>query len=60
LSQILPRAGYQGRVCLVTALRPDSVVKDDVIPHLLRTAPQPMFVTLDWRHFWERMAGCLR
>jgi hypothetical protein len=45
---------YRGRVCFIGSLRPGSVVKDDSIPHLLRTAQQPTFVTQNWRHFWER------
>jgi hypothetical protein len=46
---------YRGRVCFIGALRPGSVVKDDGIPHLLRTVPQPTFVTQDWADFWQRV-----
>jgi hypothetical protein len=45
---------YRGRVCFVGALRPGSIVKDDSIPHLLRAARQPTFVTQNWKHFWQR------
>jgi hypothetical protein len=53
LDEILAR-WYRGRVCFIGALRPGSIVKDDGIPHLLRTARQPTFVTQNWKHFWER------
>jgi hypothetical protein len=46
---------YRGRVCFITELRPNIVIKDEMIPHLLRTVSQPTFVTLNWRHFWERI-----
>jgi len=46
---------YRGRVCYVGALRPGSVVKDEGIPHLLRTVRQPTFVTQDWADFWQRV-----
>jgi hypothetical protein len=36
-------------------LRPGSVVKDDGIPHLLRSARHPTFVTQDWTDFWQRI-----
>jgi len=45
---------YLGRVCNITELRPGSVTKDDGIPHLLRGEQQPTFVTLIWKHFWQR------
>jgi hypothetical protein len=46
---------YRGQVCFIGALRPGSLVKDDGIPHLLRTVRQPTFVTQNWKHFWERV-----
>jgi hypothetical protein len=48
---------YRGRTCIVTALRPGSVIKDDGIPSLLQTVPEPTFVTLNWKHFWQRTAA---
>jgi hypothetical protein len=51
------RQWYRGRVCGVAELRPGSVIKDDAIPHLLRTEHQPTFVTLNWKHFWQRTAA---
>jgi hypothetical protein len=45
---------YRGSVCLVTDLRPDAVVKDEMIPALLRACRKPTFVTLNWKHFWRR------
>ena len=51
------RQWYRGRVCGITELRPGSVIKDEAIPHLLRAARQPTFLTLNWRHFWQRTAA---
>ena len=36
---------YRGQVIPVTTLRPNTIVKDDVIPALLRGANRPTFVT---------------
>jgi hypothetical protein len=43
---------YRGRVCNVTELRRGTLVKDEIIPVLLRTVAQPTFVTLNWPDFW--------
>lgn len=51
------RRWYQDRVCEIRDLRPGSVIKDDAVPHLLRTQHQPTFVTLNWKHFWQRTAA---
>jgi hypothetical protein len=48
---------YRGRICVVTALRPGSVIKDDAIANLLQTVDQPTFVTLNWADFWHRIAA---
>jgi hypothetical protein len=48
------RRWYRGRVCFVTELRPGSIIKDEAVPSLLRTASRPTFVTLNWQHFWQR------
>ena len=48
---------YRGRVCGIMELRPGSVIKDDVISHLLRQVRQPTFVTLNSKHFWQRTAA---
>lgn len=48
---------YRGRVCFIGSLRPGSVIKDDGIPHLLRSARQPTFVTQNWKHFWQRTSA---
>jgi hypothetical protein len=45
---------YRGSVCIITDLRPNTVIKDDAIPVLLRTVSNPTFVTLNWNHFWQR------
>lgn len=51
------RRWYRGRVCLITELRPATVVKDDAILSLLLTARQPTFVTLNWTDFWPRTSA---
>ncbi len=38
---------YRGSVIFINELRPNSVIKDDAIPHLLRLARQPTFVTIN-------------
>ena len=43
---------YRGRVCTINDLRPGSVIKDEIVPVLLRTAAQPTFVTVNWPDFW--------
>jgi hypothetical protein len=50
------RHWYRGSVCTIRDLRPGTVIKDDVIPVLLRAAAQPTFVTVDWMDFWQRAA----
>jgi hypothetical protein len=51
------RRWYRGRVCNVTDLRPDTIIKDDAIPDLLQAVSEPTFVTLNWPHFWQRSAA---
>jgi hypothetical protein len=46
---------YRGRVCFVGDLRRGSVIKDDGIPDLLRSARHPTFVTQNWVDFWRRI-----
>jgi hypothetical protein len=48
------RRWYRGSVCTIRDLRPGTVIKDDVVPVLLRAAAQPTFVTVDWMDFWQR------
>jgi predicted GTPase len=49
-------AWYSGTVCFVTDLRPNSIIKDDAIPLLLRQQSQPTFVTINERDFWRKVA----
>lgn len=44
---------YRGRVTAVTALRPGTVIKDEVVPQLLRRQRQPTFVTVNVSDFWR-------
>ncbi len=47
---------YQGAVCFVMDLRPNTVIKDDAIPKLLQQESQPSFVTINESDFWRKAA----
>jgi hypothetical protein len=51
---------YRGSVPFIMDLRPDTVIKDDAIPSLLRQQPQPTFVTINDRDFWQVVPGDAR
>ncbi len=42
---------YRGTVTDITQLRPETVIRDDAIPMLLRAARQPTFVTINVSDF---------
>ena len=46
-------AWYVGQVVPISALRPRTVIKDDAIETLLRSAAQPTFVTINVSDFWR-------
>ena len=46
---------YRGSVLVVKTLRPGTVIKDEVIPSLLRRLRQPTFVTINYTDFWRRV-----
>jgi hypothetical protein len=46
---------YRGAVTDVTQLRPGTVIKDDMIPTILREASRPTFVTINVADFWRRV-----
>jgi hypothetical protein len=46
---------YRGAVRFVIDLRPDTIVKDDAVPMLLRAQLQPTFVTINERDFWRKV-----
>src|SRR5262245_14642743 len=48
---------YRGPVQFIVDLRPQSVIKDEAIPDLLRRQSQPTFVTINERDFWCRVAA---
>ncbi len=48
-------AWYRGNVIFVKDLRPRTLIKDDVIPQLLRRQSQPTFVTVNVSHFWQKV-----
>jgi hypothetical protein len=48
---------YQGKVIFINDLRPNTTVKDDVIPQLLQaTKKHPVFVTINVKDFWPKVA----
>jgi hypothetical protein len=47
---------YQGAVCFIVDLRPNTVIKDDAIPKLLQQENQPTFVTINESDFWYKVA----
>src|SRR3972149_10224529 len=47
---------YQGVVCFITDLRPNTVIKDDAIPKLLQQENQSTFVTINESDFWRKTA----
>jgi hypothetical protein len=53
-------AWYRGRVISVTVLRPGSIIKDEAIPTLLRSAQRPTFVTTNVDDFWQRVPAHTR
>jgi hypothetical protein len=44
---------YRGAIQSVVDLRPNSVIKDEAIPSLLRRLPGPTFVTINERDSWH-------
>jgi hypothetical protein len=46
---------YRGTVVNITQLRPQTVIRDDAIPMLLRAARRPTFVTINVLDFWRRL-----
>ena len=51
------RQWYRGNVCMITDLRPGTLIKDDGIASLLQTADHPTFITLNWSDFWQHIAA---
>lgn len=46
---------YRGRVLFINDLRPNTVIKDEAIPHLLRQQSQATFITINVSDFWEKL-----
>ncbi|MFQ5866177.1 MAG: hypothetical protein ACE5IW_13225 [bacterium] len=46
---------YRGTVQFIADLRPNTVIKDDSIPELLRKQKQPVFVTINETDFWRKV-----
>jgi hypothetical protein len=47
---------YRGPVRFITALRPDTVMKDDAMPVLLRQQQQATFLTMNEPDVWRKVA----
>jgi hypothetical protein len=47
---------YPGPVRILRKLRPQTIIKDESVPTLLRELADPVFVTLDTAGFWKRIA----
>jgi hypothetical protein len=47
---------YRGKVMFITDLRPNSVIKDEALPELLRRQIHPTFVTINEKDFWHKIA----
>jgi hypothetical protein len=46
---------YAGKVCYITELRPQTVIKDDNISPILINQNQPTFVTINTIDFWKKI-----
>ncbi len=46
---------YRGAVKFIIDLRPHTIIKDDVIPELLRQHNQPTFITINEKDFWRKV-----
>jgi hypothetical protein len=51
---------YRGSVKFIIDLRPNSVIKDDNVPHLLRQQNQPTFITINEKDFWPKIRADVR
>jgi hypothetical protein len=48
---------YRGPVHSIIDLRPNTIIKDDAVPALLRQQSLPTFVTINEADFWHRVAA---
>jgi hypothetical protein len=46
---------YRGAVMAIAQFPPETVIRDEVIPMLLRAARRPTFVTINVADFWQRV-----
>jgi hypothetical protein len=53
-------AWYRGQVHALTVLRPNTLIKDEAIPVLLRSVRQPTFITTNVTDFWCRVPAHAR
>ena len=46
---------YAGKVIYINELRPNTIIKDDAIPGLLRDQKKPVFITINEKDFWRKV-----
>jgi len=46
---------HEGKVCFITDLRPNTVIKDEAIPKLLREQNDATFITINEKDFWRKV-----
>ncbi len=46
---------YRGSVIAITELRPNTIIKDEIIPQLLSRKQYPCFITMNVTDFWEKV-----
>lgn len=47
---------YRGPVMFITSLRPDTIIKDEAIPSLLRQQRSATFLTINEADFWRKVS----
>jgi hypothetical protein len=51
---------YRGSVLFINDIRPNTVIKDDAVPVLLRLLTQPAFITINTEDFWRKTPADIR
>lgn len=47
---------YRGSVLFITDLRPDTIIKDEAVPILLRQQRSAIFLTINESDFWRKVS----
>lgn len=48
---------YKGKVISIADARPRTLVRDESVPTLLHQLNAPTFVTINHKHFWQRISA---